>query len=610
MKHRVAEFVSVLTRHALPLAFVIGWLLCSAARTDAQILEFIVRSMFGPSRPAQPVMELPPEIVDGQVNAYASILRERVDVERSYLEAVCELDGAARAALAAEGDRLMVSIRAELRRAIQHGGGADQGYVQISGQLVEIPSGAEERLFAVDELLAAAAGRLAANVPDKLAAERRRMADARKEAISAVWTVVVDHTVLLTSKQRRDLQDAVARNADDDTSMSLGETLIIALMNPQLAEWFYETEVAKLGLTEQRLAAILTPNQMSAWREKAESTEKFMVAPGAQGAMIVVDLDERIDLEAFKEAAAGAAGSDEAQAGEGDGDQGVEAGLELPRLPPPPPAIAPELQPRPFEFRPLDGVELKDDAAPPEADVPIDALEERVVAQAGSPSDHRDQLESLLERSLDYVDDVCSLTDAQRRKLLLAGKLDITAQLEKMAEVQKAAIEARKAAADAQEEQGEDAGVQVVEFMVDRPAPNASVFFDSSSRFGKFVRNRLSAAQTKRLDDSRRERMAHQRQAAAKAVACLLGESGKLTAAEHERVLAALQRELDDCEIELSAGPATQAVHRLASLPDEKLRPLFDARQWPVVRRHWSELRVGLLEWFGPDGQALIEGCL
>ena len=546
MKNCVAKWAKILPQRALALAIVMGWLLFPAARVDGQILEFFVRSMFGPSRPERPVVDLPPEVVDGQVNAYAAILRERVDVELCYLEDVCDLDGTARATLAAEGERLMANIRAELRRAIQHGGNADQGYIQIGGQLVEVPGGVEERIFAVDELLAEAAVKLAAGVRAKLAAEHTRLANRRQQTIAATLTAKLDESLLLSAQQRRDLCDLFARHVERNAN-SLDQFIYLLTDS---TNWFLVSEIEELRLHDDALAAILTPDQLVGWhslRQLGSRVEKrFAVAMfgGGAAAIELVDLpvveQEVIEVEAVA-----------------PDDLALQEGIAGPQ--------------------PADN----DEAA-------IEVLEQKVVAQVESPADERKRLEALLRRSLDDVDHACDLSDEQRRKLMLAGQLDVMAALEKTADTRRALVEALARQAENEEAEVED----VIQFAVEDAPPPIGDFFGPSARFGKFLRSRLSEPQTRQLAQHRRDRAEFQRQAVIGTVECQLGDYARLTVAARASLAEVLRSELDGLPIGETMSPASDALRHLMNLPDAKLRALAQDKQWPAVSRRWFDLRA------------------
>jgi hypothetical protein len=196
------------------------------------------------------------------------------------------------------------------------------------------------------------------------------------------------------------------------------------------------------------------------------------------------------------------------------------------------------------------------------------------------------RLETHLSRSVEDVAQSCGLTESQRGKLLLAGKLDILALRER---------------APREELPQEGMVIQTIaRAPVIGPRLPRPIFDDAGSAFRKALEHELSAEQKVKLASAWRERREFQRRALAEAVVIGFERSAALTSAQCEELSSVLDRALAAGEeaAALQTLPNQRAasdghierLRRIASLPDKTLRPLFFDFQWPAATRQQGRL--------------------
>jgi hypothetical protein len=211
-------------------------------------------------------------------------------------------------------------------------------------------------------------------------------------------------------------------------------------------------------------------------------------------------------------------------------------------------------------------------------------LERSVFQQYATASGARRQLDRQLARRIIDIDRTCELTDAQKKKLQLAGRGDIKRFFDSYEEVK------RKAEASEQDEG------KVPEVWQEIGALNLILFqtglFHEDSLLVKSLRNTLTGEQFARYDALAREgRASRHRKNVENAVA--LFQRGFDGEARHwrKRVLRDEQRQrligLLNRETKPSPKPGpheTQVILvQFARLPEQKLKQVFDEDQWQTV---------------------------
>ncbi len=219
----------------------------------------------------------------------------------------------------------------------------------------------------------------------------------------------------------------------------------------------------------------------------------------------------------------------------------------------------------------------------PMADSPTilltDAQFEQWAFHGLSADEFRARLERRLTARVNEIHRICPLTEAQRKKLNLAGLGDIRhffADVEKI----KQTIRDRQI----------DPAFGVIMFPDSRPseAVDRKTFFGPESLLGKSLRNTLGSEQFTRYERIQREEHAARHRATLKWVVGILDTTLHLNAEQHRRLTGLLAEE--------TRPPRTfgeydyyGVMFQMSLLPDARLKPIFEPAQWAKLEVHLHE---------------------
>lgn len=192
-------------------------------------------------------------------------------------------------------------------------------------------------------------------------------------------------------------------------------------------------------------------------------------------------------------------------------------------------------------------------------------------------------LEVYLERLVDAADAACGLSEAQREKLALAGKMDIERFRERF--LADASVETDDPATIFKRQAGLAALVGASRETLGGPA----------SHFRKALGARLKKEQQEKLAAAEHERHAFRRQALVEVVVVGFERSAALTSAQG----AALTQTLNDAVAACDSTPdwRIDCLRTIAELPDNRLQPIFADEQWPGAKRHLAKLAEVVDHW-------------
>jgi hypothetical protein len=197
----------------------------------------------------------------------------------------------------------------------------------------------------------------------------------------------------------------------------------------------------------------------------------------------------------------------------------------------------------------------------------------QAVAQADGlpPYSGTVELALTLALAIDELDAAAELSGVQRRKLELAGKIDIgrhNEYLENLA--QKLLDRERQAAAGVNDEIISD-----VRRLLRAPSTTIN---DESSRFRKLQPSVLTPEQASKVADARNERREFAREAARQCVVALIAERAPLDEIQWDAAVQQLRGCTEPFEDE-----TLDARSMAARIPGAVLKPVFDEAQWKMV---------------------------
>ncbi|HJT33508.1 MAG TPA: hypothetical protein VJ783_15800 [Pirellulales bacterium] len=475
-----------------------------------------------------------------QAKTYLQPFRERLELETHYVERACDLTDEQAAALQKQAAAVAEHAQSELAKALA-GQQAQQrqAVVIVNGNAVAVPSGVSgEYLTGPTQ---AAHAELLRVIADTLPAEARAKLDEadrqrheRALAATRLAALAVLDEVLLLSTSQR---DEISRLLDTAWTVP-----VVSGRNPILAGAQHAPEMlysARLVLPKAKLAVLLRPAQQAAFQSL--SAPASQVAPGG--------------------------------------------GPRLTRMNRP--AAAVRLNPVGGAVRQANvmQIEVKVNGG----QVAFGAVQS--VTGAMRPANY-------LELMVDDATAACELSDEQRTKLLLAGRLD----LKRVAPAPDDAVKGvgvNNAAGMVGQvrvvgRENNPAGVIVVEadqVRIDGGLAPAQAFTEPSSAYQKVLRGKLSDEQLGRLSAAQRQRLAMHQRAAVAAALQALDERVLLSAQQHQRLSDFLEAQLAKAEVNSSmARPADDALARMARISVRQIEPLFDDFQRPLAARLWQEL--------------------
>jgi hypothetical protein len=194
-----------------------------------------------------------------------------------------------------------------------------------------------------------------------------------------------------------------------------------------------------------------------------------------------------------------------------------------------------------------------------------------------------DHLEALLMLAVADVDRICSLTEAQRRKLILAGHGDGKRFLDRVAEARREFERLRH------DPDGPDEIIQST-------APLAASFqaglYGEGSLFAKSLGTTLNPEQAGRYREAIREKDSFRYKAKVSLLLASLDARLGFTSEQYRQFLALI---LEATTPPMKpGGPYEESVVllKIARLPEEKVRAILDESQWKKLDKIFQRIRV------------------
>ncbi len=193
----------------------------------------------------------------------------------------------------------------------------------------------------------------------------------------------------------------------------------------------------------------------------------------------------------------------------------------------------------------------------------------------------RSRLDALLVVRLEDVVQACRLTEVQRQKLQLAGRGDIKRFFDRVEELRRkfqlVKTDQNRIGEILQEIQPLQVNFQT--------GP-----FGDASIFAKTLNTTLTSEQREGYESAGRERRKFRYQACVELLVTKLDEALVMRAAQRRKFEQIL---LEETRPPVRFGPYDQQVVMLQAgrIAEDKLRPLFDERQWQVLTRQFQKVR-------------------
>lgn len=214
--------------------------------------------------------------------------------------------------------------------------------------------------------------------------------------------------------------------------------------------------------------------------------------------------------------------------------------------------------------------------------IPEEHFDQWIFQGSNNAAAGKARIESSVKIKLAELRRVCDLTEAQSKKLSLAARGDMQQFFEEVEVVRKKFLKVRN---------DQNAFNQIWQEINPLQQKQQRGLFGDSSFFAKTVRNTLTREQQEKyqvvLDDRRRFRY----QAAAEVALHNLSNTLGLHHEQHETIFKLL---IEETQPPLTFGQYDQyyVYYSLAKLPDTKLKPLMDERQWKLLQPHLQQGRA------------------
>jgi len=219
----------------------------------------------------------------------------------------------------------------------------------------------------------------------------------------------------------------------------------------------------------------------------------------------------------------------------------------------------------------------------------FDQVDNWVFGRFGGSAAARSRFDSALALRIDDLDRAVGVTDAQRRKLTLAGRGDIKRIFDRVEELKRKFLQNQN---DPNNNIWQ--AIQPVQVEV-----NAGQFGEGSL-FQKTIKKTLSDVQAARYDSLMRERKLSRYRSTVGWFVVHLDKALGFSDDQRRRLTELI---LNDTEPPLKFGQSDYyyLLWQLSKLPEAKVKPMFDNPQWRLLSRQFVQAR-GMEQWLRTNG--------
>jgi hypothetical protein len=204
----------------------------------------------------------------------------------------------------------------------------------------------------------------------------------------------------------------------------------------------------------------------------------------------------------------------------------------------------------------------------------------------------RKKLEQMLALQMDDVDRACQLSEAQKKKLLLAGRGDILRFFESVEVVRKKFLLVRK---DQQKfnEIWQDISPLQVKFQVG--------LFSDDSFYHKTLRNMLKGEQFSKYSAVDNERRKFQYRAKVELVVAMLENAVPLRDEQRQKVITLIVEETKPLRSFGQQQDYYVVMWNISKIPEKTFKPLFTDVEWKKLNQQFAQVR-GMEQWLKQSG--------
>jgi hypothetical protein len=194
----------------------------------------------------------------------------------------------------------------------------------------------------------------------------------------------------------------------------------------------------------------------------------------------------------------------------------------------------------------------------------------------------RDRLESLLMLNVDEIERACSLSTAQKQKLLLAGHGDLKHFMDRVAEARRVFNQLRR----------DQSRINEI-FQMTQPlaATLRSGLFGDDSFFAKTLRRTLDAEQAERYREALREKSRFRYLAKVNLAVTNLDAIVGFTADQRRRLIELTINETTPFEKPAGQYESQVVLLKMSRIPEDKIRPILDETRWRLLTRQLQQSR-------------------
>jgi hypothetical protein len=194
----------------------------------------------------------------------------------------------------------------------------------------------------------------------------------------------------------------------------------------------------------------------------------------------------------------------------------------------------------------------------------------------------RDRLESLLRLNVDEVERACGLSEAQRKKLLLAGHGDLKHFLDRVEEARAVFHQLKR----------DQSRINEV-FQMTQPlaATLRTGLFGDDSFFAKTLRSTLDPEQASRYREVLRERSQFRYQAKVNLAVANLDAAVGFTADQRRRLVELTLKETTPFEKPAGQYEGQVVLLKMSRIPEARIRAIFDDTRWRLLSRQLQQAK-------------------
>ncbi len=218
----------------------------------------------------------------------------------------------------------------------------------------------------------------------------------------------------------------------------------------------------------------------------------------------------------------------------------------------------------------------------------VEQFEQWVFNQMGGAGIARNRLNAALELHIDEINRFCGITEAQKRKLQLAGRGDIKRFFDRVDDAKRRYLLVMN---DQNHNIWED--VQPLQTTL-----NGGIFGDDSI-FAKTVKKTLSTEQAAMLADQERQRNKNRYLITIDWFITHIDKGVGMTADQRKRLFALLKETRPPRRF--GSSDYYYLMYRAAQLAEDKIKPIFDDIQWRVFSMQLNQAR-GMQQWLKNNG--------